>query len=386
MDFDEAPELRTLREAARGLLTRAATPAGPGAPEPDRAAVWAAVRDQDWPGLAVPQRYGGSEAPLTALAVVLGECARAALPTTLRSTAAAGLLIAHHGSSEQRQRWLPRLAGGTAAAVASGGGARLANSGRGVLLDGELAVVPDLDLAELVVAVLPEPGPAAESWRLCVLDPVADQVRLRSAVSGDPLGQLRCADLGHDQIDVGPVLDPDVRRHAGDLLTVLVAVDLVGAGDGLLARTTQYVRTREQFGRPLGTFQAVQHHVADMAANLECSRLLVDDALAELESGRPAHRAVAAAKAYTSRAATAISLMAHQLHGGIGYATESGLHRLSRRVQSDVLLGGTATEHLQDLAERYRRGRARTLELDALDAAPLSDSAPLSDAVGTRSS
>ena len=378
MDFDEAPELRTLREAARGLLGGIAAGFGPDGQGPDRATLWAAVREQDWPGLAVPEQYGGSAAPLGALAVVTGECARAALTTTLRSTTCAGLLITHHGSPEQCRRWLPRLAAGAAAAVASAGTARLTGSG-GSPLDGELATVPDLDLAELVVAVLPGAG----EHRLCVLEPAADQVRSRSAVSGDPLGRLPLDGpnrLGPDQLDVGPALGPDARRHAGDLLAVLVAVDLVAAADALLTRTTEYVRTREQFGRPLGTFQAVQHHVANMAADLECGRLLVDDALAELDAGRPAHRTVAAAKAFTSRAGTAISLMAHQLHGGIGYATESGLFRLSRRVQSDALLGGTATEHLHELAQRYRSGPARTLELDALDAAPLGET------VGTRSS
>jgi alkylation response protein AidB-like acyl-CoA dehydrogenase len=149
---------------------------------------------------------------------------------------------------------------------------------------------------------------------------------------------------------------------------VLTAADLVGAADGLLDRTVRHVCAREQFGRPLGTFQAVQHHVADMAAALEGARLLVDDALDRLDRGVPAHREVAAAKARASRAATAISLLAHQLHGAIGYVTESRLYRLSQRVESDALLAGTAAEHLDDLAARYRSGPARPLGLDALDA------------------
>lgn len=369
MDFDEPPELRVLRESARRVLADASARLGPVA-ELDRKSWWATICEQGWSGLAVPERFGGSEAPLSMIAVVLSECARVAMPTTLRSTICAGLLIDRLGAAQQRRRWLPRLAGGAVGAVAPGavGSARLARSGGSKLageLAGELAPVPDLDVAELVVAVLP--GPEAGRSRLCVLEPSNGRARPRASVSGFPVGHLRGCDLRPDQCDVGPRLAPDGQRDAADLLAVLVAADLVGAAEALLTRTVHHVRTREQFGRPLGAFQAVQHHVSDMAVALECSRLLVADALAELDAERPAHRAVAAAKAHASRAGIQISLMAHQLHGAIGYVTESDLYRLSQRVQADSLSGGTATEHLQDLAVRYRSGPARTLELDALD-------------------
>jgi alkylation response protein AidB-like acyl-CoA dehydrogenase len=367
MDFDEAPELRTLREVARQVAGSVA--AGPGEPEPDAATVWAALSAQGWSGLAVPEQLGGAGAELPALAVVSAECARAGLPSTLRSTLCAALLIDGAGDQRQRDRWLPRLAGGAAATACSAGAAELV----GDVLTGQLTAVPDLDLAAFVAVVLPRVdrvGAAPSGWRLCVLDPVAAQIRLHGSVSGRPLGRLRGADLGPEQIDAGPALDEAGSRRVAALLAALTAADLVGAADGLLARTVAHVCTREQFGRPLGAFQAVQHHVADMATALEGARLLVDDAITRLAGAQPAHREVAAAKAYAGRAATTVSLLAHQLHGAIGYVTESGLHLLSRRVESDALLAGSAAEHLDELAERYRHGPARTLGLDALDDEP----------------
>lgn len=360
MDFDEPLELRDLRRVARQVAS--ATAGAPGDPEPDASAVWSALRGQGWGALAVPERHGGAGAGLAALAVVSAECARAGLPSMLRSTLCAGLVIDRFGDEDQRGRWLPRLVAGDPATTCAAGSARLAGSA----LDGEPGAVPDPDLAAFVVVVLPE----GSAHRLCVLDPVAGQMRHRDAVSGRPVGRLRGDELGPEQLHLGPRLDGPSVEAAADLVAVLTAADLVGAAEGLLSRTVDHVCTREQFGRPLGSFQAVQHHVADMATALEGARLLVDDALTRLAEGGPAHREVAAAKAYAGRAATGISLMAHQLHGAIGYVTESRLYRLSQRVESDALLAGTAVEHLDGMAGRYRSGPARTLELDALDREP----------------
>lgn len=367
MDFDESPELRTLRAVARDVA-EAAAGSHPD-PRPDAATVWSAVTGQGWSALGVPERHGGSAAELTALAVVSAECARAGLPSTLRSTLAAGLLVDRFGCDDQRGRWLPRLSDGAAATTCLAGSARLVGS----RIAGRPGAVPDLDLAEFVALVLPQAESdradhrSSGTWRLCVLEPAAEQVRLNASVSGRPIGRVHVGDLAPGQLDVGPPLDDRDAELAADLLAALTAADLVGAADGLLARTVRHVCTREQFGRPLGAFQAVQHHVADMASELEGARLLVDEALIRLTDGEPAHREVCAAKAYAGRAATAVSLLSHQLHGGIGYVTESRLYLLSQRVESDALLAGTAAEHLDELAERYQRRPGRTLELDALD-------------------
>ncbi|MBW0091149.1 acyl-CoA dehydrogenase family protein [Pseudonocardia sp. KRD-184] len=337
-----------------------------------RDALWTAVCGQGWPVLAVPQVYGGAGAAPADLAVVLAEAARAALPSTLRSTAAAALALALAGSAEQRRRWLPRLATGAATVAAPPEllmlrAARGAGTdGAGYRLDGDLHRLDDATPGAVVVAVAVDDTGAT---RLVAVDTASDGVTvtpLRS-VSGEPLGAVACTAVAIGTADVSAPLRPHRVDDVADVCALLAAVELVGLGEELLERTVAHVTTREQFGRPIGTFQAVAHHVADMGSALECARMLVDAALADLGAGRPARRSAAAAKARAGRAATAISRLAHQLHGAIGYVTESDLHLYSRRATAVALSAGTASEHLAFLARRYRADRPGTLGLDALD-------------------
>ncbi|WP_374204997.1 acyl-CoA dehydrogenase family protein [Pseudonocardia sp. WMMC193] len=123
----------------------------------------------------------------------------------------------------------------------------------------------------------------------------------QGSISGDPLGSVRLCDVALDPADVSAPLPPTAADEVRDVGAAPAAVELVGLADELLAHTVAHVGTRVQFGRPTGSLQAVAHHVADMGAELECARLLVAAAPAELDT-RPAPRRTAAAKARASRA------------------------------------------------------------------------------------
>lgn len=368
----ETPEHRVLRETAGAFLRRHVDPRAIAAGDTGhRAALWAAVGEQGWPALAVPERHGGAGATPADVAVVLAECAGAALPSTLRSTTAAAMVLARHGSPEQQRRWLPVLVGGAAATVASpiGPTPRLTGDGPRHRLDSRLPGVEDAGPAALLVVVVADDG---GRYRLVTVDTDADGVTVAPlrATSGESLGTVRCAGVQLATADVSPPLPAGAAHDIADVCALLVAVELVGIAEELLQRTIVHVSRRVQFGRPIGSFQAVAHHVADMGSALECARLLVDAALADI--ARPdigAGRSVAMAKVGAGRAATAISRLAHQLHGAIGYVTESDLFLLSRRATAGALTAGTAPEHLTHLAQRYQEQRSCTLELDALDTA-----------------
>ncbi|MBN9097902.1 MULTISPECIES: acyl-CoA dehydrogenase family protein [unclassified Pseudonocardia] len=364
----ESPEHRALRESAAAFLgdhvdRRRLADGDAG----HRDALWAAVGEQGWPALAVPECHGGAGAAPADLAVVLAEAARAALPSTLRSTAAAALALARAGSPEQQRQWLPRLAAGAAAAVGTPSGLPgLRADGPGYRLDGHLPRLDDAGPAAVLVAVAADD---AGGHRLVTVDTGAVGVTvapLRS-ISDESLGTVGCTGVALGAADVSAPLAPGRADDVADVCALLAAVELVGLGEELLERTVAHVSGREQFGRPIGSFQAVAHHVADMGSALECARLLVGVALADLGAGRPARRSVAAAKARAGRAATAISRLAHQLHGAIGYVTESDLYLYSRRATAVALSAGTASEHLALLARRYRAGPPSTLGLDVLD-------------------
>jgi alkylation response protein AidB-like acyl-CoA dehydrogenase len=131
---------------------------------------------------------------------------------------------------------------------------------------------------------------------------------------------------------------------------------MIGGAAAVLEMTTRYVGEREQFGARIGTFQAVQGMVADMAIAVEGARHVTRQALWRLAEGLPAEREVAIAKAWTGRAYRQVTLTAHQLHGGAGYVVEHDLHRYSARAVEAELLYGSTEEWLEDLAGRLGLG------------------------------
>jgi alkylation response protein AidB-like acyl-CoA dehydrogenase len=148
-----------------------------------------------------------------------------------------------------------------------------------------------------------------------------------------------------------PKLEKLRREHAA-----LLCADLAGGADAVLAMTVAYVCEREQFGVKLGTFQAVQQLVANMAIDLEGARHVARQACWMLAEGRKAEREVAIAKAWTARAYRDVTLLAHQLHGGAGYVVEHELHRHTFRAKVAALMLGSTEEWLEDLAGRLRLG------------------------------
>ncbi len=139
-----------------------------------------------------------------------------------------------------------------------------------------------------------------------------------------------------------------VRRR----LATLLCASLVGGADAVLEMTVRYVGEREQFGVKIGTFQAVQQMVANMAIDLEGARHVTRQAVWRLASDLPAEREVAIAKAWTARAYRDVTLAAHQLHGGAGHVVEHELPRHTLRAKVAELLFGSTEEWLEDVAAR----------------------------------
>ena len=165
-----------------------------------------------------------------------------------------------------------------------------------------------------------------------------------------------------------------VRRFAGDpaaavgrLLdraAVAVAVDSLGLSEAMLDATVGYARVREQFGRPIGSFQAVKHACADMLVQVSVARELVAAAVHQLAASHPSHPshpeatvAASMAKSYTCAAAVAVTGKAMQLHGGMGYTWEGGIHRYLKRATLNRSLFGSPAAHRRRLATRYRLSR-----------------------------
>ncbi|MEU9253607.1 acyl-CoA dehydrogenase family protein [Streptomyces sp. NPDC048270] len=317
------------------------------------------------PGLAVAEEYGGVGCAPADLALACEETGRALLPSPLLATAALCVpLITALGTDAQRSELLPPLAaGGLTAALAvpgpalatalaltgdntagpwSGGGraggvqARAAEAEGGWRLYGEAAQVLDGHSAPLLL-VAAHTGGFARSRTLLFLvrQDAPGLVRSRQTTLDEtrPQARVQLRDvpaelLGEEDADVLGALAATGRTAA-----CVLAAEAVGAAGQALARTVEYVRQREQFGRAIGSFQAVKHRLADLYVQVEAAR-----SAAYYAAWDPRQGALALAQALEALRMTAGEAI--QLHGGIGFTWEHDAHLYFKRAAADELLFG----------------------------------------------
>ncbi|MFI0146262.1 acyl-CoA dehydrogenase [Streptomyces globisporus] len=400
-------EHRALAHSVRGWLARAAppgevrelldvgSPAAPGA----RPAHWKALVAQGLTGIHLPEGYGGGGGGLLDLAVVLEEAAYASLPgpylaTTLTSAvlhrvvaAQAGAPAAYRSSgagggatvtAETLAGVLRELAAGdrTAALALAPGTLTATPVEGGHRLDGTAPPVLSADAADLLL--LPAATPDGERWFL--VDAGAEGLTVRPHRSVDPTRPT--AEVRADAVSVPadravPVADPGIAR---DLAAALLAADACGTAARSLDTAVAHAAVREQFGRPIGAFQAVKHLCADMLVRLEQARALTWDAACAVDEetgaevtvderagAEPRGLVAALAAATAPEAAYTCAKDALQILGGIGFTWEHDAHlHLRRAVLARQLLGPADTHRLRAarLAEAGSR-RELTLELPA---------------------
>jgi alkylation response protein AidB-like acyl-CoA dehydrogenase len=311
-------------------------------------ALWKALADAGVFGLALAGEFGGAGGSLDDLAVFYTEAGRALCPTTVHSTLQAALAIDQLGSPDAKAARLPSLAAGEVRATTALWNARDAAMVSGVLraepvasrwrLDGTADYVADADVADIIVVS------AAAQDRTLVFH--AD-VRA-PGVTVQPLsmaGGHRAFTVRFHRVVVsadamlGEAAQPALRRVANTAVA-LGSLDLVGIGQAVLDRTVDYTKLRHQFGRPIASFQAAQHLIANMHIALAAARLAAHSAVFWIGRGHTATRETAIARMHAATAARLITLDAHQLHGGMGYVTETDLHLWTERARLGSTFGG----------------------------------------------
>jgi len=356
MDLTLGPEQEMLVEAARAFLARTCTLADVRAFERDPCgfdpARWRELGALGWLGTELPARYGGGDSSFVETVLLLEEMGRVLLPSPFVATAVvAAPLILALGTEEQGRRWLPAVAAGecvaTLALVEPGWrdpfGTPALQAGDGGLCGTKLFVpfAPDADV--LLVAAR---GPS-----LVVLERGAVGVacvRL-ATLGGEPLYQVDLAGARGERLGGDGAAGPALA-HALDRGAVGTLAYMVGAAERTLEMTVEYASTRVQFGRPIGSFQAVAHRCADMRSDLDALRYLVYQAAWSLAAGRDAALAVAAAQAYGVEALRRLFMHAHQVHGAIGFSAEHDLHLFTRRAKAAELQWGAAAVHRERVA------------------------------------
>lgn len=327
-------------------------------------AVWTQMAEQmGLQGLVIPEEFGGSGYSFVELIVVLEEMGRRLLCAPYFSTVVLGAqTLLHSGDDAAKAKYLPGIASGeTIATLAltesngkwdeSGVTATATKSGDGWTIDGEKMYVLDGHVADLIlvaartdagISLFAVDGSASGLTRtaLSTMDQTRKQAKLEfSGVSGELIGT---DGSGWDTISM--VLD---------LAAVALAAEQVGGGQEVLEMAVQYAKDRVQFGRPIGSFQAIKHKCADMLLEVESAKSAAYYAgwcASELNDELPSVASLA--KAYCSEAyfnATAENI---QIHGGIGFTWEHPAHLYFKRAKSSELLFGDPTYHRELLAQR----------------------------------
>jgi alkylation response protein AidB-like acyl-CoA dehydrogenase len=285
---------------------------------------WQEICELGWPGIFIGEEHGGQGLGAVELMILMEELGYALAPLPFLSNAAAGLVLQHAGSDEQRERWLPGIASGESRGTV------------GVVRDGDAPLVPDGDSAEVIVLLDGESGSvleasAAEVESLETIDATRRFARVRGN-GGEPLGG-----------------DP---QPAMDRIATGLAAELVGVSQRAMEMAVDYARERKQFGRPIGSYQAVSHACAQMLIDTEGARSTAYWA-AWCGDAEPETLPLASsmAKAYASDAGWGVTASALQVHGGIGFTWEHDLHFFLKRAKADGQLYGTAREHRDRVAE-----------------------------------
>jgi len=299
--------------------------------------LWGSLAEMGVLGIQVPEAYGGLALAEVDLVLLLEETGRFALPGPVVETVAVGApLLAELAAladaaptvTELAQRWLPAVLAGEAVIAVARATDPVVNRGG----EADLVVVLDGDVVTLV----------AGEQVVAVAQPSVDGSRRLASVTW-PAGAAVVAS--------GPAVATLVAR-AEARATLGTAAQLLGLGDRLLMMTVAYAQERRQFGVPIGSFQAVKHHLADALLQLEFARPVVYAAAWALATDDPdAPRAVAHAKAAASDAASFAGRQALQVHGAIGYTVEYDLHLYLKRVWALAAAWGDAAEHRRKVAD-----------------------------------
>jgi alkylation response protein AidB-like acyl-CoA dehydrogenase len=310
-------------------------------------ALWAQMAQLGWLALGVPEDDGGLGLGIAHLAVLYEELGRelASVPA-LSTLAVAGLLGAHPDAAD-REGHLAAIAEGACLAALALPASHGALTQEGGKVSGSLRNVPFADVADLL-AVPVRAGPdlafalipvVAEGVHVAAR-PLVDLTRSSAEVEFAAVSLAGCTVLPLSAAEWSALED-----HAA----IATAADAVGLAGGLFEMTLDYLKTREQFGRAIGSFQALKARMADWKAKLEAATALVRHAAAQVEAG-DAGAAASGARAYAVEIAAGFAEDAVQLHGGIGFTWEHPCHLFLKRAKLNEQLYGSPTYHKERVA------------------------------------
>ena len=325
--------------------------------------IWRQISGLGWPGIAFPEQYGGTGGSFLDLTVLLEEIGRSLTPGPFFSTVVlGGFTVLDAGTDEQKRSILPGICSGQtlmtlalteASATYEPWGVETTatREGDSFRIDGQKLFVPDAHAADVLLVAVRTARSEDPSHGITLFFVDAGThgltVTQLSTISSDRQCEITLdgvtvsaqAVLG--EVDEGwPIIERALQRAIAGK-----CIEMLGGADAVVEMTVEYAKQRTQFGRPVGTFQAVQHHCANMATDVEGCRQIAYHAAWKVSEGEPADREVAMAKAWVSSAYQRVCNLAHQCHGAIGFTKEHDLQLYTRRAKVQELTYGDVNFH-----------------------------------------
>lgn len=314
---------------------------------------WASMAEMGWQAMAIPEKYGGAGFGLLDLVILFEEQGRALLCGPFFPTVAlVATALIEAGSEDQKAAWLPRIASGEITAAMAGiesDGITAREDGSHWVLDGVDRLVVNGHTADLLVVA----ATTGEGRALFLID--AELVKRSRNETLDVTRPLATVRLDRVRVGAEALLDGDGETAIEKVTAVGVvalAAEQVGVARRCLEMAVSYAKDRHQFGRPIGSFQAIKHKCADMLMAVETARVAAMYAAWTMADGAEEwSRAVSLAKTVCSEAAMSCASENIQIHGGIGFTWEHDAHLFFRRAKGSEMMLGDPANHRRRLAE-----------------------------------
>ena len=332
--------------------------------------IWKEMGEMGWMGLVLPEEYDGAGMQFQDLGLLFEEIGRVRPVSPFFSTVMLGALpILELGNDEQKKMYLPKTANGdsiftlalTEAAAsyeAKGIAMKAAASGEDYILKGTKLLVPDAHLSDymLVVARTGEGAKPEDGISIFIVETKSPGISITPGKghNADMVGEVVFEDVVVPKKNILGKLNQawvDVRMIL-DRAAVAKCCEMVGGAQRVLEFTVEYAKDRKQFDCHIGSFQAIQHHCANMLADVDSSRMITYEAVWRISEGMPFAIEAAMAKTWVSDAFRRVCLLGHQVHGGYGLMIDHEMHRYFKNSKTGEINFGDAEFNRKLLAER----------------------------------
>jgi alkylation response protein AidB-like acyl-CoA dehydrogenase len=373
MDLDLNKEQKILKRSAQDFLKKECPPSLIREMKDDERGyppeLWDQMVELGWTGVMIPEKFGGIGGSYLDLCILLEAMGAVCCPGPFFSTVVlGGLTLLSVGNDEQKQLFLPKIADGdlifSLAATEPGIWYDMSQIKMSAVIDaddyvleGTKLFVENGHIADYLICAARTDSEAGtqKGLSLFLIDARSSGIQCTPA---ETLGYERQCELVFDKVRVpkANVLGEvgqgyETLKRLQEKAAVAKCAELVGCIQTAFDMTVKYAKDRKQFGRPIGSFQAMQHHCANMVVDVDGSRFMTYQAAWKISEDLAASREAAMAKAWTSEASRRVTSLAHQIHGAISFTEEFDVHLFYRRAKAGEVAFGDTEYHLETVAQ-----------------------------------